>query len=288
MADNLDPNIQDNQDPAVNVDPAPEPAIGTGAWKSGLESDLLSSPLAQKFKDDPEGLNNMVKSHIGLEKMMGHDKVPIPKGPDDVEGWNIFSKALGIPDKAEGYGLGDAKIPDTMKDMTFNKEQFAEIMHAHKLTPAQAKGLWETYQQQSIDAYGKALDTHKVDMNKIVNQMKGKWGDAYEGNIELGQMVINKFTGNKEMADHLTAVMAKDPVAIEFLAKVGEQFAENKIGEFGYKRFSLSPEQSQGEIDSILRDPKHPYNDPAAGEAEHNAAIDYVNSLYSTINRAKG
>lgn len=291
--DNLDP-VVDNQDPEVE---APETTtdvgtqatkvIGTGSWKSGLEGDIAKSPLLAKFQDTPEGLNNAFKSHAGLEKMLGHEKVPIPKGPDDIEGWNIFSKALGIPDKAEGYGLADAQVPDSMKEITFDKNRFAEIAHAHKLTPAQTKGLWSAYQQESLSDYGKALESHKADMAKVVNQLKGEWGDAYDGNVELGQMVINKFSDDKETADYITAVLAKEPKAIKFLAKIGEQFAENKIGEFSYKRFSLSPEQAQGEIDSILKDKKHPYNDVAASDAEHAAAIDYVNSLYQTINRAK-
>jgi len=298
MADNLDQENLDNQDQqdtetgseaTVTTDAGTQATkvTGTGSWKSNLEGDIAKSPLLAKFEDTPEGLNNAFKSHAGLEKMLGHDKVPIPKGPDDVEGWSKFSKALGIPDKAEAYGLPDAKVPDNLKEITFDKQKFAEIVHSFKLTPHQAKGLWGAYQEQSLQAYSKALETHKADMAKVVNQLKSEWGDAYDGNVELGQMVINKFSSDKETADYITAVLAKEPKAIKFLARIGEQFAENKIGEFSYKRFSLSPEQAQTEIDSILRDKKHPYNDMAASDAEHTAAIDYVNSLYATINRAK-
>ena len=301
VQDNQDPGVQDNLDPnegAVDdntstgvtdqgtvVDKAD---IGTGAWKSGIDKDLAGSPTLQKFKDSPEGLNNLAKSYENMQKLMGHEKVPIPKGPDEIEGQNAWNKALGIPDKAEGYGLADAKVPDSMKEITFDKNRFAEIAHSFKLTPSQTKGLWGAYQQESLNDYGKALESHKADMAKVVNQLKSEWGDAYDGNVELGQMVINKFSDDKETADYITAVLAKEPKAIKFLSKIGEQFAENKIGEFSYKRFSLSPEQAQAEIDSILKDKKHPYNDQAASDAEHTAAIDYVNSLYATVNRAKG
>lgn len=291
--DNLDP-VTDNQDPVVDTGVTDagtvvtKAAIGTGSWKSGLEGDIGKSPLLEKFEDTSKGLNEAFKSHASLEKLLGHDKVPIPKGPDDVEGWSKFSKALGIPDKAENYGLADAKVPEELKEMTFDKQKFAEIVHAHKLTPGQAKGLWNAYQEQSIQAYTKALETHKTDMQKVVNQLKSEWGDAYDGNVELGQMVINKFTGDKDTADEISAMMLNNPKAIKFLARIGEQFAENKIGEFSYKRFSLSPEQAESEIQSILKDKKHPYNDEAASDAEHAAAIDYVNSLYQTKNRGKG
>jgi hypothetical protein len=129
------------------------------------------------------------------------------------------------------------------------------------------------------DVYAKAMETHKENMTKVVNQMRGKWGDAYETNVELGQMVINKFCSEADAQDFVTASLLKDPRGIEFLSKIGSQFAENKIGEFGFKRFSLTPEQAREEHDAILSDPKHPYNDEKAPQAARDRAIDYVNNL---------
>jgi hypothetical protein len=260
----------------------------SASWKSSLRQDLRNSPLVQKFEDNPDGFNKAVEAHANLEKLLGHEKVPIPKDANDVEGWNRFSKAMGIPDKAEGYGLADAKIPDTMKDMTFDKNQFAEVVHAHKLTPAQAKGLWESYQRLSLESYNKAMEGHQKNLETVVNTLKSKWGDAYDTNVELGQTVINKFSTSQEMNDYLTAVLTQDPKGVEFLASLGNQFAENKIGDFSMKKFSLSPEQAQDEIHKIVKDPMHPYNNDKASPREHQAAIDYVNSLYAAINRAKG
>jgi hypothetical protein len=280
IVENSDPIIVEGQESGTSAPVTVAPVINTFSWKGQLEGDLSKAPLLSKFEDTKEGFNKFTESHYNLEKLLGNDKVPIPKGPEDTEGWSRFSKALGIPDKAEQYGLADVALPDSMKDITFDKQKFAETVHSFKLTPNQAKGLWKAYTDQSMEAYNKAMESHKADMTKVVNQLKSEWGDAYEGNVELGQMVINKFSPDKESADYITSVLAKDPKAIKFLAKIGEQFSENKIGEFGYKRFSLSPEQASNEIESILRDKNHPYNNEKASDAEHQAAIDYVNSLY--------
>ena len=242
----------------------------------------------QKFEDTKEGLGKAVESHLSLEKLLGHEKVPIPKGPDDAEGWNRFSKAMGVPDKAEAYGLPDAQIPESLKGMTFDKQKFAETVHAFKLTPGQAKGLWEAYTNMTKEAYSQAMKDHEAKMTQVVNQLRGEWGDAYETNVDLGQLVINKFASDKEAQDFVTASLMKHPNGVKFLSKIGSQFAENKIGEFGYTRFSLTPEQAQGEIDAILRDQKHPYNNDRASQAERDRAINYVNGLYEQINKAKG
>lgn len=260
------------------------------SWKTALRTDLRNSPLAQKFDDTPDGLNKALESHANLEKLLGHEKVPIPKDVNDVEGWNRFSKAMGIPDKAENYGLPDASLPESMKGITIDKNKFAEVVHAHKLTPAQAKGLWKVYNEINIDTYKQAQEAHSKQLSETVNRLKGEWGDSYQTNVELGQMVINKFSEDKEMNDYLTATLSQDPRGIKFLAKVGDQFAENKMGEFSMKKFSLGPEEAQNEIDKMTRDLDGPYMNTKGKytAAEHQAAIDRRNALTAAILRARG
>lgn len=292
MADNQDHQGTDgNPDPdsgASGNSDAGASDSGSGGWKTQLRTDLQNSPFLSKFEDTSEGFNQAIESYGNLEKLLGHEKVPIPKGADDIEGWNRFSKAMGIPSKAEEYGLPDATLPESMKGMAIDKAKFAEVVHAHKLTPEQAKGLWKVYNEINVEAYNKAMDGQQKTMTETINRLKGDWGDAYQTNVELGQMVINKFSEDQESNDFLTAVLAQDPRGVKFLAKIGDQFAENKVGEFQMKRFTLAPEQAGEEIQKIVRDPNHPYNNPKATDREHQAAVDYVNSLYATINRAKG
>lgn len=285
--ENLDPQPAGNPDPAPASSPAPVAA--SVGWKSTVNTDLRNSPLLQKFEDTPEGLNKALESHLNLEKLLGHEKVPIPKDVNDVEGWNRFSKAMGIPDKAEGYGLPDAKLPESMKGMTIDKNKFAEIAHSFKCTPAQAKGLWETYQREHVESYNRAVEAHQKKITETVNTLKGQWGDAYQANVELGQMVINKFSDDQETNDYITSVLTQDPKGIKFLAKIGDQFAENKIGEFQTKRFSLAPEEAQLEIDKMVNDLEGPYMNTKNkfSAREHQAAIDRVNSLRISINKAK-
>jgi hypothetical protein len=282
--DNLSPET-DNLNPEAGskvADPisAPNAPNEVGfSWKTKLGADLANAPTFQKFEDTPDGLKKAFESHASLEKMLGHEKVPIPKGPEDVEGWTKFSKAMGIPDKAEGYGLADANLPEGMQGMVVDKGKFAEIVHGLKLTPNQAKGLWGVYQKESISSYQQAVGNFKDSMTKVVNQLKSEWGDSYEANVDLGQTVISKFAPDADSQEFITAMMLKDPRSIKFLAAIGNQFAENKVGEFSIKRFSLAPEQAKAEWAAIRQDPKHPYNNEKAPPAERDAAIDYVNKL---------
>src|SRR3990167_7826036 len=77
--------------PVVDTPVTQTPAVDSFSWKSQLAPDFANSPTMQKFSDDKSGFNEAVKSHLSLEHLLGHEKVPIPKGPEDKEAWNIFS-----------------------------------------------------------------------------------------------------------------------------------------------------------------------------------------------------
>jgi hypothetical protein len=286
-SENLAPETDNSSPETVSAAPA---EVQTSSWKSGIGADLRNSPLLQKFEDTPEGLGKAFESHANLEKLLWHEKVPIPKDINDVEGWNRFSKAMGIPDKAEGYGLADAKLPDSMKGITIDKNKFAEIMHAHKVHPSAVKGIWQVYQEMNVQAYEAAVKEHQEKIVTAVNQLKGQWGDAYETNVELGQTVINKFSEDQEMNDYLTATLTQDPRGIKFLAKVGDQFAENKIGEFAMKKFSLAPDEAMDEFTRMSRDLEGPYMNTKGKftPKEHQAAMDRANALLAAANRGRG
>jgi hypothetical protein len=291
--DNLTAPIVDNDQAQEQVAPvavAPAPVVEAPAfsWKSKLTPDMQKAPSLVKYEDTPEGLGKAFDSHLNLEKLLGNEKVPIPKDANDKEGWARFNKAMKVPEKAEGYGLADITVPDSMKGMTFDKKAFSEVVHKINATPEQAKGLWTAYTQMTQQAYAKALETHKTKVTDGINALRQEWGDAYDGNVDLGQTVINKFAGDQEKADELTALLLGSPTGIKFLSKIGSQFAENKIGEFSMKRFAKSPDEAQSEIEAIRKDPNHPYMNEKASAKERDAAVNYVNNLYAIISKANG
>lgn len=290
MPDNQDPAIQGNPDPITPVaDPATTaPAAAQSfTWKTNLGNDLANSPTIQKFSDTKEGLVDVAKSYLNLEKLLGNEKIPVPKSPDDVAAWTIYKRAFGIPDKPEGYQLADAQTPEGLKGVAFDKNTFASIVHKFNLAPDAAKGLWGAYTEMMSKAYNNAMSSQKEKLTGVVNQMRQEWGDAYQSKVELGQMVINKFADDKESNDFITSALSQDPRGIKFLSKIGDQFSENKIGDFKYQRHSMTPEEAQREMDTIRRDMNHPYNNEKAPRGERDRAIDYMNSLIASTQKAR-
>lgn len=285
MTDNAAPlGTTDTQAP---IETAPPINPGSFSWKSQMLPDFANSPTMNKFPDTKDGFNNAVKSHLELEKMLGQNRVVVPKDDKDTEGWNAFAKAMGVPDKAEGYGLEDPDLPQELKGF-YNKQELAELAHALKLTPGQTKQLQSAYVDKMKTSYSKAAEAKKVEMQGTINRLRSDWGDAYDSNVQLGQMVINKFSADKETEDFVTSTILSDPRGAKFLAGLGKQFQENKIGDFKYQSFSLTPDQAQAEIDSTISDKNHPYNNDKLPQAQRQRAIDRINSLYQIISKAQG
>lgn len=281
--------IVEPQNPEVEtpVTPTPNPAPVLG-WKDNLPSDMRASPLLQSYDNTPDGMAKAFNGYLSLEKLLGREKIVVPKDDNDTEGWNMFNKAMGVPDKPEGYGLEDSALPENMKDYSLDKQEFAQAMMEARIPKSSVNKLWKVYQQKNIDTFNKLIQQNQEKMNKNINTLKSEWGEAYNINVELGQQVINRFATNKEESDWLTAVLLSDPIGIRFLARTGDQFAENKVPEFQVKKFTMSPESAQEEITKLKADFNGPYWNHANKftEREQRAAQDRVNMLYGVIQRA--
>ena len=261
--------------PAANTTATPE----SFSWKSQVGEDLSKAPSLGKFEDSKAGLSEVAKSYVNLEKLLGHEKVPLPKGPEDQEGRAAFNKAIGVPPSPEQYNLPDREMPGGIEAATQDKGTFQGVMHKYGLTPEQAQGLWKEYNDMASGAYQKIQQDYSARLDQNINALRKEWGDAYAGNVELGQMVINKFADDNKQADFLTANLAKDPAGLKFLAKIGSQFAENKVGDFQYKRFSMTPEEAKNEVARIKADPNHAYRSEKATDDDHQNAVEHVNRL---------
>src|SRR3990167_5578360 len=124
--------VVDSPEAAPPVTPPETPAF---SWKSNLTEDYENSPVVQKYEDTKEGLNAAIRSTLDLTKMLGHEKVPIPKNAQDEAAWKLFKQAMKIPENADGYGLPDIEVPENLKGISFDKKSFAEAMHKQNATP---------------------------------------------------------------------------------------------------------------------------------------------------------
>lgn len=262
------------QDPPA--DPPPE-----AKWSDTLPEDLKSNPVVQKYKTQED----MVKGHLNLQKLVGNDKVPIPKDENDTVAIEAMNRALGVPEEAAGYELENPTPPEGMESVTFGMDQFKALAHKHSLTPAQAKGIQEDYVGMLTQAHEVIQKSFQDQVNEAKGELKKEWGLAYDANIKTAQLVMNKFAGSEEAFEHINAKIGADPVAMKWLAKLGAQFKEGSLGDTPPGgSFTKTPAAAKAEYDKIMSDNNDPYwagvrNQQKIPESVRRERVAYVESL---------
>ena len=232
--------------PAGNPPAPPAPS----AWHDSIQDADLKGWAQNKGWKSPEDL---AKSAFNLEKLLGSEKVPMPKDANDVEGWDRFFKAAGRPDAPDAYGLD--KIEGA--DPEFSKGA-AAAFHAAGLNPTQAAKLVEFYGAQA-KASLEAQETAFAQQAQLdVGDLRREWGPAFEAKLEAAKRAT-KLAGLDEATTQKIERSLGIKAAAELFAKIGEATSESTFrtggsGQGGDGGF-LTPAAATQRRASLMKDP---------------------------------
>ena len=228
-----------------NKPDAGTPAAG-GNWYDSIEDNDLKGYLQNKGWKDPTELAN---GYRNLEKLVGSEKVPLPKGAEDKDGWNRVYDALGRPKTADEYKL---PVPEGQPD-TFAKAASGKF-HELGLSAQQAQGLaawWnETSQGQMTQAQQQSAQKTEADLTAI----KSEWGQAYTENLELGRRAAREFGLDGGKLTAIENAMGTGEM-LKFMAKIGRGLTEHNFeGGKSTNSFGMTPEAAQSRIAALRQD----------------------------------
>lgn len=206
----------------------------------------------QKGWDSPE---KAVASYRELEKLLGGEKLPLPKDPADKEGWDRVYKALGRPDSPDGYGIQVAQGGDA----EFAKRAAGKF-HELGLPANMAKGLSEWYESEAKAAH-EAEETAFVQKAEAeFTQVKQNWGANYDQNMEITGRAAKALGLGEQQLDALERSLGTKAM-YDLLFAHGQAISEAgfRQGEGGGgpgKGFTpATVEQAQARKDEILNNP---------------------------------
>ena len=220
-------------------------AAAPSAWLEGLDADTRAWVDSKGFKTPGDAL----LSQRNLEKLLGGDKIPKPKGDDDKAGWDQLYKSLGRPDKPDGYKL---TVPEGSDDSMV--KAFAPKMHELGLTQKQAAGLTEAWNAHA-KALGESAEQAKgVQSEADTRDLRTEWGNQFDANVEAGRRAARQFGIDGE-----TMAKIEDGIGTaktyRLMAKLGLGLAEDPgITGDGKKTFATTKEQAAHEITQLKGD----------------------------------
>jgi hypothetical protein len=225
-------------------------------WREAIPKEFATDKSLADIKDLP----GVFKSYISAQKLIGSDKVAIPK-EDDAEGWNQFFAKLGRPEAPEKYEFDpvDGAPEGFSMDPEFEKAFRAE---AHKLglNKKQAAAMWGSLVQRAASNYKGALESSTTRLTQEGETLKKEWGQAYPEKLKLAQRAVDAIekTGVKGLNDWLKKSGAgREPIVMRLFALVGEQAGEEKLGP-GNTRQNFTPREAEAQANRIMEDKGHP------------------------------
>ena len=272
--------------PADNAQPTNE------TWYSALSEEYKNHPSIQKFND----VNGLAKSYLGLESMMGQEKIPVPKSADDLNAWGMYRKAFNVPESADGYNI---KIEGVEDDKLGT---FKELFFKHNISQEAAQAFTDAYVEDVKGLFEHQDQLKQLAMENATNELKKEWGLKYEENLKTARNFLEKMAGNEEDYKYFEGVIGNDAKFIKLLSKMGASISEGSLGGFESQTggFTKTPAEAKAELDAILNNPEDAYwagarnkrndmkyckehNLSFVPEEERKARVQYVNSLMAMM-----
>jgi hypothetical protein len=246
------------------------PAAGGDTWLTGIQDADLRGYAENKGWQNPVDVLN---GYRNLEKLVGQDKIPMPKGADDKEGWSRVYDSLGRPKSADEYKLN---VPEGQND-AFAKMAAAKF-HELGLSANQASQLADWYNAAASQAMETNNQTASVNAERDMISLRQEWGQAYDENVELGRRAAREFGLNGDMLGKMENAMGTKGL-LEFMSRVGRGLTEHNF-ESGRttNSFGMTPDAAKNRIQQ-LRGDKEWSSKYLSGNADARAEMDRLMKL---------
>ena len=284
--------MAENEGTALTNEPT-QTDTSSGTWRSDLPEELRE---AGSLKDIPD-VGTLAKAYVDAQSYIGGSiripgqdageeawsdfkgklngipglgTIPTPESPQ--EDWASFYNKLGRPENADGYSIDR---PENLPGDPEAEQAFLEKMHEIGLNNKQASELinWMHSGNQNVSEEMQATQDHAL------SELKSEWGQAFDKKLGDARNALQVY-GDEAMVNMLnTTGLGDSPAMIKTFAKIGETLTEDAaLNLGGSTRSGSTPAEARTQINEILGNASHPYND--SSHPQHNAEVDRVSRLY--------
>lgn len=257
-------------------------------WRSSFDADVRDNPVTQRL-ESPEAA---VRELIGVQKLIGGEKIPRPSENWTEKEWSRFYGELGRPEEPGNYDLGDFQVPEGLPWSEEFQGRMLGKLHEAGLNHEQVRKVLSSYVEDVYGQFREQSDAVAATAESAAKELQSEWGSAYGANMEVALRALTHAAGeNKneiaEMELKDGSKLGDNPMFIRMLSKLGNSMSEHGlIGETkGEPRLTRTPAEAEHEIAKLNADEKFlaSYNDK--NHPEHQYAVDRMLDL---IRQAKG
>lgn len=231
-------------DPAV-VTPAavPTPPAAVADWKAALPEDVRADPGLQKYTS----IEALAKGYLNVQKMIGSEKVPVPKTEDD---WARWYDAAGRPKEPGGYEFKEVQLPEGMNYNTELEGAFKSVAHQAGLNVQQAQALRDWFAAQQGEAFSTDSRAAIEARNTAEAALKRELGNAYDGYVSAAKAALAEYTSPDFVAFLDKSGLGNHPELVKAFGRIGRE----TLGETKLKSAGVAVEPTAAELDVKIAD----------------------------------
>lgn len=211
-----------NPPPAVVADPT---------TAAGMTQAVMDGPpeyIPPKFWDGEKKapkIEDLGKSYMNLEKLLGREKVPLPQSEEDEDGWTRWYAAAGRPEKPDEYEFERPELPADLPYDEETEKSYRAWAHANGLNKKQAKSLYDGFVKNSVERHA-AWQNHQKEMRaKAQMDLQREFGPQYEAKVAKARAALRKYA-DPDYYKHLDETGAgNDARMIRAWIKIGDEMA---------------------------------------------------------------
>lgn len=244
------PSATPTPTPSATPTPTPTPGVVDTKWLGENADPALVGYVQNKGWDGPRQL---LDGYRNLEKLVGEQRIAVPKDEKDEAAWGKLYDSMGRPKAAGEYKLavpegGDPKFAGVA----------AEVFHKAGLSTKQATAIASWWNETTAKATKDQQTATETRQAQEVDQVKADWGGAYPERLATGQRAMRTFGIDAEAATKLEGAMGSKWL-MNFMFTIGNALTEHKTegaegGGGGARMGALTPEQALAEIERVKGD----------------------------------
>ena len=200
-------------------------------WREGLPEDLKKQ--AERFTSAEDA----VRSIADLRKRESQVRVPGKDSTDDER--SAYYKAIGVPDKPEGYEFKLMEGEETSPEIEASNKVWGERLHGLSIPVESANQLVKFLQEDLAAAQQVETDADAAFVKTSEDALKAEWkGDDFEKNKAFANKAFTEIANRAGInMDELTTIETKngrflmdDARMLKLFSVIGREMAEGTLG----------------------------------------------------------
>lgn len=206
-----------------------------GSVRVALSEDLRSIPSLAKYMDqdgkvDPNVLAN---SYVHAERMIGQNRIPVPKDENDTESLEKAYTALGRPAKPEDYKIDrPEKMPAGIEYDEDGEKHLRQLGWQNGFNNRQIKAMRDAYLQREAERMENYHEYQQQARATAEETLRREHGHGYDKFIRTAKVALREF-GDPDFFDYLNQTgLGNDPRLLRAFGKAGAaMIGEQKLRE---------------------------------------------------------